>query len=290
MKFKTKIFIALSAIMLLFLIPLLLNIMFKLDAGLWFLQSEWSAGEALGFYGATLSGVLTVLGVLLTIRHEKNESRKDDSIKYKPILEVCGVDLPVTCGHREVGLGYSVGFSHASPNQKELEEKYLDSQLDSKPKYTLYFKNVGRGETFNAYIDNFEVNNMNWDDITDIYPNHSTHQYIGEIIKDGYLSVGVKLPDYLVLPKELDGHKWFELSTKLYINYSDMFNRVKYQYIVYLSHKIIIENIESDSFDFYNENYHCVKVKYELYQIMPQKMIFSKEKGEFVHENKFIPE
>ena len=291
MKFKTKIIIIIIAtIVLLILIPLFLNIVFKIDSGIWFLQSEWSAGEALGFYGAVLSGTLTILGVIITIRHEKNESRKDDSIKYKPILEICGVDLPITCGHRDVGLGYSVGFSHNTPNQDELTEKYLNSQLKNPSKYTLCFKNVGRGETFDAYIEKFEVHNMKWEDITNIYPNHSTHQYIGEIIKDGFMSVGVKLPDYLILPKELNGQKWFELSAKLYINYSDMFNRIKYQYVVYLSHKVNIVQIESDSPYFYNDNYQCAKVTYELYQIMPEKMIFSKEKGKFVHENKFIPE
>lgn len=72
-------------------IPLGINILFKIDLGIDMLQSEWEAGDALSFYGAVLSGMLTVIGVFLTIRNENNKAKNDDFIKYKPILELNGM-------------------------------------------------------------------------------------------------------------------------------------------------------------------------------------------------------
>ena len=88
------------------------------------------------------------------------------------------------------------------------------------------------------------------------------------------LGVYVRLPDYLVLPKIHEGYNWFELCTKLYINYSDMFNRTKYQYILNIKHKVIIDNIETETPDVPSYDYQYVKVHYEPYEIMPIKMSY----------------
>ena len=279
---KKIIVIIVLTIVAVVLVPFLINNMFKVDLGIEYLQSEWEAGDMLGFYGAILSGMLTFLGVLLTLRHEKEERDKDDSIKYKPILELSEIDNTINCGYREVGLVYAVSFLNENPRKEELAKKFLENQCGQKPKYKLYFKNVGRGETFNARIDKYEISNLNWNDISNLSSKYPSSQYIGEIIQNGYFGVYVKLPDYLILPKESSD---FELSTKLYISYADMFDRMKYQYIVHIRYKILPDSIETDAPDVSDSRYQYTKVHYVMCQIMPIKMVYSEAKKQYVFSN-----
>lgn len=292
MKEKTKniILIILSGIILVFLVPLLISVMFKFNFSISFLQSEWDAGDALAFYGALLSGALTVVGVFLTIRNENNKAKKDDSIKYKPILELHGINLSETCGYREVGLGYSISLSNNNPNKELIEKFFLENLCGKQPKYKLFFKNVGRGETYNARLENFEVHSLNWEDISNLSSNYSTPQYIGEINKDGYLGVYVYLPNYLILPKDSSSVKYFDLCTKLTISYSDMFDRIKYKSILCVHHRI--KTLESPDIapEVSDENYHYVKVEYLPYDTTLSKIIFSKRKGDFINEHEYIVE
>ena len=46
---------------LIFFIPLLINILFKFDFNIWWLESEWSAGDALNFFGSILSFIGTIV-------------------------------------------------------------------------------------------------------------------------------------------------------------------------------------------------------------------------------------
>lgn len=261
--------------------PLILNIAFKVDLGIWCIQSEWSAGEALAFYGAVLSGLFTLIGVMVTIKNENIQRKKDEAIKYKPILELIGLDLPMVSARRDVGLGYGISYSNSTPNKHEIINKFLENQCGKDPKYTLYYRNIGRGETFNATVESFEVEDTNWVDISGLSSNISTPQYIGEIIKDGVVSIGVKLPTYLIMPKKKEV-AYFELSTRLYLSYSDMFNRIRYQYILYIKNKVIVDEVEKEAPEICNEDYHYVKVHYEPYEILPTRMVYSKAQNSFV--------
>lgn len=271
-------------------ISLGINILFKIDLGIDMLQSEWEAGDALSFYGAVLSGMLTVIGVFLTIRNENDKDKNDDSIKYKPILKLDGINLDEKCCYREVGLDYAIAYGNDNPNKEQIFRKYCENLCGESPKYQLYFKNVGRGETFNARLENFKIQSLNWTDISNINSSYSTPMYIGEINKDGYLAVYVYLPDYLILPKETPNIKFFNLCTELTITYSDMFDRMKYKLILYVHHKITITGIEQLAPDVPNDKYHYVKVKYEPYDSITEKMIFSQKKGDYVHEHEYVIE
>lgn len=250
------------------LIPFTINILYKYDLGIWVLQCEWSAGEILGFYGALLSGALTVIGVLLTIKHETAVRKKDESITYKPIIELVGHDMDVVCGYREVGLGYGVSFENS--NNDKLRKRYLESQTNNLPKYKLFFQNVGRGETYNAVVKEYKVRSTDWEDISGICSNIAMPLYVGEIIKDAYLGIYVKLPDYLLLPKEKNR---FFLSTELHIEYSDMFNRVRYEYGTILKHQIDVVGEEAETPLVCNSDYHYVKVSYKVIEVMPTRKI-----------------
>lgn len=275
---------------LLLIIPWLLNIAYKFDFGIWSIESEWTAGDAIAFYGSVLSGVFTLLGVVLTILYEAKERRNDETIKYKPILEVVGIDLPVTCGYREVGLGYGISGSANDTDFEKKAEIFFNRQRENNPKYRLALKNVGRGETHNAVLENCSVKNVNWEDISHLHSSFSQGQYIGEIIKDGFFEIYVNLPDYLILPKELDNQKYYLISMEMNIDYSDMFNRIRYRYSITIHQKLHMESIESESPNILDSTYCYAKVRYDAPEIMPCKMIYSSIQKKFIHEKEYINE
>lgn len=82
---KHKIIVIISSIILIFGIPLIIHVLFKIHAGIPFLEAEWSAGEILGYYGSILSFIGTVvLGVLALYQ---NRLIKEESDKRALILE-----------------------------------------------------------------------------------------------------------------------------------------------------------------------------------------------------------
>ena len=194
----------------------------------------------------------------------------------------------MACGYREVGLGYQIGFRNDQTEIEKLTEIFFEQQRQNNPKDVLLFQNVGRGETFNAVVDKFVVKDKNWSDISYIDSNVNCNQYIGEIIQNGFFYIRVNLPDYLILPKSLENQKWFEFGTELSVSYSDMFNRIRYRTILHMRYKIFVEEEVQPTPSIARDDYHYVKVRYDLYQIMPQKKIFSPIKNAFVNENKIV--
>lgn len=72
---KKSIFIIICVIFFSLLIPLLINILFKFNLKIWWLESEWSAGDALSFYGQFLSFIGTiVLGIISVWQTKKANS------------------------------------------------------------------------------------------------------------------------------------------------------------------------------------------------------------------------
>ena len=66
-------------------IPLIINLLFKIRTNLSWLQAEWSAGDALGYYGAVLSFIGTV--VLGALALYQNHIIKVDADKKAALLE-----------------------------------------------------------------------------------------------------------------------------------------------------------------------------------------------------------
>ncbi|MDO4452719.1 MAG: hypothetical protein Q4B89_07880 [Lachnospiraceae bacterium] len=288
---RDKYKIILWSIFFVIIIPVILNLLYKFDSGICIFQTEWQAEDTLSFYGDILGAAVTVIGVVWTINNERKERKKDNSILYKPILELVQVNpqtLTMACGYREVGLGYQIGFRNDQTEIEKLTEIFFEQQRQNNPKDVLLFQNVGRGETFNAVVDKFVVKDKNWSDISYIDSNVNCNQYIGEIIQNGFFYIRVNLPDYLILPKSLENQKWFEFGTELSVSYSDMFNRIRYRTILHMRYKIFVEEEVQPTPSIARDDYHYVKVRYDLYQIMPQKKIFSPIKNAFVNENKIV--
>jgi len=57
-------------------LPLLINWVLKMKAPLEILKAEWSAGEALGFYGTLLGSAATIIAVVITILCTNKQNRR----------------------------------------------------------------------------------------------------------------------------------------------------------------------------------------------------------------------
>jgi len=242
------------------------------------------------FYATILSGLFTLVGVARTIKYERKQKVEEETITYKPILIVDGINKHHNCMKREVGLGMGYCSSKSDSDSERNSELFYEQQKINNPKYCLYIKNKGRGETFNAVLDEFELVEANWDDKINVYPNIGGNQYIGEVLKDEYIGIDVNLPNYLFMPEEMKGILLYELITKTIISYSDMFNRVRYQYCIHTTYKVIVEEFIECQPYFYKEGFKYAKVRYEIYQIMPEMKIYSKKQKKFIHEHEYVLE
>lgn len=264
----------------LIIIPVLINTLYKIDIGIWFLQSEWKAGEMLSFYGAILSAVGTVLGVVYTIRNDYRLRSKENTILYKPILELVGIntilsDLVIS---RDVGIGYPISLSST-----DIDSYYFFEQQQSlNPKYILLFRNVGRGETLNTVVNSFNVVEVNWEDISYLQPNINENQVVGEIVQGGEFVVNMNLPTYLIMPKNQSDCSWYELRAELIISYSDMFAKNRYQRKYHFIFKVIVEDEVTPAPNISSDEYHYVSVRYEFLGVLPSKFVYSEKHNKFI--------
>lgn len=82
---KHKILVCLLSIVIILGVPLVIHILFKINSGIPFFEAEWTAGEALGYYGSILSFVGTV--VLGALALYQNRIIKEESDKRESLLE-----------------------------------------------------------------------------------------------------------------------------------------------------------------------------------------------------------
>lgn len=69
------------------LIPLIINILFKFDFNIWWLESEWSAGEALNFYGGLLSFIGAIILGSISIWQTNRANNISKKLLDKDLLE-----------------------------------------------------------------------------------------------------------------------------------------------------------------------------------------------------------
>ena len=158
------------------------------------------------------------------------------------------------------------------------------------PKYRLYIKNKGRGETYNAVLDELQLSEVNWDQNTNLYSNIGGNQYIGEILKDEYLGIDVNFPDYLFMPEKKEGLLWYELRTNIIISYSDMFDKIHYQYNLHIIHKVCIDKFENDEPYHHKDGFRYAKVHYEIINMIPEMKIYSKKQKRYIYDFEYVKE
>lgn len=188
-------------------------------------------GMWLGYYGAIFGGAITLVGVYWTIINQDKHNQDSLSIQYKPILEFSNfVEARDTCHRRELGISVNGfgGYNYSNVNSENLDKFVCN----------IVFKNIGRGETYNAYINRLEVKeNAAFKNF--IYP-MSGRCSIGEILPDHELLLRFSSVPYLLVDKEYFNNNVFaDLTTIIHIEFSDVFSVYKYDLAVYFTWKVI---------------------------------------------------
>lgn len=82
---KHKILVCVLSFIIVLGVPLAIHILFKINSGIPFFEAEWTAGDALGYYGSILSFIGTVvLGILALYQ---NRLIKEESDKREKLFE-----------------------------------------------------------------------------------------------------------------------------------------------------------------------------------------------------------
>lgn len=280
MKKVVYVLVIIFSMILPYLLDSFLNIIYK-----WGIIGYCDIDSYFTFYASFLSGLITLVGVIITLRSEDKQKQIDDSIKYKPILRVEGIDLDENCLLREVHFGMGFSSSNNDPKREEKCEKFYKQTMPENPLFRLFIKNIGRGETSNAVLEKAEVKNISWDNESNLSFSGGWNQYVGEICVNELLGIDFYLPEYLFITENLKGRKYHEMSFEIFINYNDMFNRIKYQEIIHIKLRVDIVKIDKELPYFYKEGFEWAKVRYSSPLIMPIKNIYSVKDKEYIHES-----
>ena len=224
MKKKDITKIVIIAIVILFVIPFFINFSFK-TYSIRFLVAEWSAGDLLSFYGAVLGALITLIGLVVTLNYQSKQARKDDEIKYKPILKLKSVESEYNgfMGRREL----EILFPYHSFNGDEFKvqkENYFYKQMEETSDFHLIFQNKGRGEAIEVSLDCAEIKEVDWDQSSHLYIGTSVPLSLGEILVDESVDIIISLPNFLFLKEgQINNHIWLYLT----VSYDDMLQRFK---------------------------------------------------------------
>lgn len=283
-RYIKKIIIILIICFLIFGIPLIINLLFKYNSNMEIFRSEWTAGDALAFYGSLLGSSITLIGIWYTIKHERKKQLEENSIMYKPIIVLDKINNRIDCMtlKRELFVYFGV-----SANSEEEENKFINQQHEENARIRVSFRNDGRGETYNLVIDELLLE-PDWNQFGNKFNCSGCCSYMGEILKGNEFAIDILFPEYIFLPKS-PKNKEFELRCSLKISYSDMFNKTRYQSIVRLNVQIEKNgNIEKISPNTPDDSLGYYRVMYSVVEASQEKYIYSKIKKKFIHEIEYL--
>ncbi len=87
MKKFLKLLLITFIVLTIIFVPLIINILFKYDFNIWWLESEWSAGDALNFYAGILSFSGTIILGVVSIWQTKKSNNISEKLLKKDLLE-----------------------------------------------------------------------------------------------------------------------------------------------------------------------------------------------------------
>lgn len=252
--------IIIIAIVILFVIPLLINLSFKIGS-IRLLAAEWTAGDLLSFYGAVLGAVITLIGLAITLDYQSKQARKDDEIKYKPILKLSAVDVEYFgfMGRREVKIMFPFyTFNH---DEYKTQKKILFyRQMEDTSDFHLIFENKGRGEAVEVSLDSVGIREVDWDEDSHLYIGTSVPMSLGEILVNEKADIIISLPNYLFLKT---GREYYSIMIDLVVSYDDMFHRNKKTMKLLSDFRIIPVNKATAPYIYKEEfEYYEVEVRY----------------------------
>mgnify|MGYP001790089462 CR=1 FL=1 len=249
--------IIIIAIVILFVIPLLINLSVKIDS-IRLLAAEWTAGDLLSFYGAVLGALITLIGLIVTLDNQSKQARKDDAVKYRPILRFNSMnnEFKKLMGRQEV----IISFPFDSPEQEnkkilsELDKRIYERYTNDLTHFHMVLKNKGRGEATKVSLDKAVLKNAKLDEERHLYIKQSFPVSLGEIIVDETVDIDIALPNFMFLK---DGISEDFIFIELEMSYDDIFQRnrttIKTLFLFKITHKDCFKAtyVYNEGFKFY---------------------------------------
>ena len=65
---------------------IIINLLFKMSFGISWLEAEWTAGDALTFFGTILAAITGIVGVYISIKKKKKDYQEDFKNRVLPYL------------------------------------------------------------------------------------------------------------------------------------------------------------------------------------------------------------
>ena len=198
----------------------------------------------LAYFGAIFGGLMTLFGVLFTIKNEDKKRIEEMSITYKPIIQ------PIVADIRNAE-GYNIDFW---VKQKNINYKVNTSFIE------LFFKNKGRGEAVNLTINKVNIINNKNGLLFDVDDSFNA-KGVMEIITDGYLMIYINLPRKIYTTRKKKINDRF--SIEILMEYSDMFRCYTYKKGFLVDISIFESRIDDKKIDINGKKYYCHHVYYK---------------------------
>lgn len=252
---KNKKIIILVSVILVVIVPIFINLSFKVYLAPLF-TAEWGAGDLLSYYGSLLGGIITLVGVVMTLNYQTKQSEADDAIKYKPIIKLASVENEYSdfIVNRELSVRFPVWYFNDDPLRGQ-KERIFEEQMKCMTSFHVLFKNKGRGEAVDVSLDSVKIEEVSWDDDSKLYIASNLPLSIGDILVDEKADVIINFPNYLFLKDENTSQNLIRIELKL--SYNDMFRRNKKELGVLLDFQVLGETLApapypyKDGFSYY---------------------------------------
>lgn len=252
---KNKKIIILVSVILVVIVPIFINLSFKVYLAPLF-TAEWGAGDLLSYYGSLLGGIITLVGVVMTLNYQTKQSEADDAIKYKPIIKLASVEntYPKFIGLREFFVRFPF-LSFKDDIYSEGKKALFEEQMKSVTSFHVLLENKGRGEAVDVSLDSVKLKEVSWDDDSNLSIASSLPLSMGDILVGEKVDVLITIPNYLFLKSENtnQNHIWIEVR----LSYNDMFRRNKKELGMLLDFQVLGETLApapypyKDGFSYY---------------------------------------
>lgn len=165
---------------IIFFVPFLINVVFKIDFNISLLQSEWTAGDALNFYGSVLSFIGTITLGTISVWQTKKANNLSEKVLENSLIESTTIpqlqnkfdidfkenkDTTITMStHHKMDYGAIIAIEPFDKETKKLNQYLMD----------LHFKCSGKGSNIKEIlIDNIlcvqdpSDGGLKWEDNSD---------------------------------------------------------------------------------------------------------------------------
>ena len=236
---KNKKIIILVSVILVVIVPSFINLSFKVYLAPLF-TAEWGAGDLLSYYGSLLGGIITLVGVVMTLNYQTKQSEADDAIKYKPIIKLASVENEYSdfIANRELSVRFPVWYFN-DDSLRVQKEKTFEEQMKCITSFHVLLKNKGRGEAVDVSLDSVKIEEVSWDDDSKLYIASNMPLSMGDILVDEKADVIINFPNYLFLKDENTSQNLIRIELKL--SYNDMFRRNKKEFGMLLDFQVLRE-------------------------------------------------